>query len=364
MAQRTPSFPSLEASELDAVARLGAVAELDAVAKLNPVAKLGALARSATPVSLPGQTAGVSASLSGSVTDGSGAGIAGAVVTLRTSAVTVWIARTETDGGFRLANLAPGPYTLNVAAEGARPWTGTGVLEEGRGVLLPEIALALKPVEAFVQVSASRTEIAQAQVELAEKQRVLGVFPNFYASYVWDAAPLTTRQKYSLAWRFATDPVAFGMAAVVAGSEQAGNGFSGYGQGMAGYGKRFGAAYGDGLTSTMLGQAILPALLRQDPRYFVKGTGTVRSRTLYALANTVMCRGDNGRWQVNYSNIVGNMGAASLSNVYYPTSSRHGAGLTIENSLLSTASGAMGNLLQECLLRHMTPHVPDYTAVH
>ena len=307
---------------------------------------------------LPGR-----ANLSGNVADASGAMVAGAEVTL-TMQDGPWsvTARTETDGAFHLANLVAGPYLLRVVAEGTRPWTGSGVLGEGRTVLLPEIALALKPVQAFVQVSASRQEIAQAQIELAEKQRVLGVFPNFYASYVWDAAPLTARQKYSMAWRLSVDPVTFASAAVTAGAEQAGNGFRGYGFGLAGYGKRFGAAYGDDLTSTMLGQAILPALLHQDPRYFVKGTGTVRSRTMFALENTVMCRGDNGRWQVNYSNIVGNMASASLSNVYYPTSSRHGAGLTLENSLLSTASGVFGNLMQEFVLRHMTPNVPDYTA--
>ena len=358
VAQRAPSFSSVDGSSLHAVAKS------DAVATLGAVASPDAVGRTAAPVSVTGVAGVVAASLSGNVTDESGAGIAGAVVTLTTRDVRGgYVARTEMDGGFRLANLAPGPYTLNVAAEGVRPWSGSGVLEAGRGVLLPEIALALKPVEAFVQVSATRTEIAQAQIELAEKQRVLGVFPNFYASYVWDAAPLTARQKYSMAWRLSVDPVTFASAALTAGAEQAGNGFRGYGFGVAGYGKRFGAAYGDDLTSTLLGQAILPALLHQDPRYFVKGTGTVRSRTLYALANTVMCRGDNGRWQVNYSNIVGNMASASLSNVYYPTSSRHGAGLTIENSLLSTASGAAGNLLQEFMLRHMTPHVPDYEAV-
>lgn len=102
------------------------------------------------------------------------------MVSLRAQdAVEAYTARTETDGGFYLTNVAPGRYTLNVAAEGERPWTGSDVLEQGRGVVLPEIALTMKPVEAFVQVSASRAEIAQAQIELAKKQRVLGVFPNF-----------------------------------------------------------------------------------------------------------------------------------------------------------------------------------------
>ena len=93
-----------------------------------------------------------------------------------------------------------------------------------------------------------------------------------------------------------------------AGVEQAGNTFAGYGQGAQGYGKRFGANYADGLSDTMIGGAILPSLFKQDPRYFYKGTGTIRSRAMYAIANAVICKGDNGRWQPNYSAHSGRAG--------------------------------------------------------
>jgi hypothetical protein len=86
--------------------------------------------------------------------------------------------------------------------------------------------------------------------------------------------------------------------------EQARNGFSGYGQGSQGYAKRYGASYADSFIGTMIGGAILPVVLKQDPRYYYKGTGSTRSRILYAVANAVICKGDNGRWQPDYSGIL------------------------------------------------------------
>ena len=105
----------------------------------------------------------------------------------------------------------------------------------------------------------------------------------------------------------------------------------------------------------MLSGALLPVLLHQDPRYFYKGTGTVLSRTLYALATTVICRGDNGRWQPNYSNVFGTLASAAVSNLYYPPSSR-GVRLTINNSFINIAGGAIGGLAQEFFLKRMTPN--------
>ncbi len=226
--------------------------------------------------------------------------------------------------------------------------------------LLPEAPAPETPVaETSITVSAQSAEIAVAQVQLAERQRVLGVVPNFYASYVWDAAPLSPRQKFALAWRFSTDPSAFLLTAVAASIQQAQNTLPGYRQGSLGYAKRFSASYLDGLSSTVLGQAVFPSLFHQDPRFFVKPTGGVADRTAYALASTVLCRGDNGHWQVNASNIAGNFAAAGLSDLYYPAGSR-GISTTLNTALLTTASGALGNLMQQFVLRRMTPDVPDY----
>ena len=290
--------------------------------------------------------------------------IPGATVTLVSDDVShTQTAEAGPDGAFSFARVEPGTYKLTVTSPGFQPWVTSAFVQAGQGVQLANVTMMLSAVNTEVVVSASSKDVATAQLGFEEKQRVLGVFPNFYASYLWNAEPLSTRQKFSLAWRFSTDPVAVAMAGVVAGSEQMQNGFSGYGRGPVGYGKRFGASYADGFSSTMLGQAIFPAVFHQDPRYFVKGTGSVTSRALYAIATTVICRGDNRRWQVNYSNILGNVASAGISNIYYPASSRDGASLTVENSLVTTALGAVGGLIQEFLLHRMTPNIPDYGAV-
>jgi len=83
---------------------------------------------------------------------------------------------------------------------------------------------------------------------------------------------------------------------------------------------------------------------------------------LYAIATAVMCKGDNGHWQVNYSGIVGGLAAGGISNLYYPASSRNGVGLTFENALIDTGESAVGNLFQEFIVRKLTPHVPNYGA--
>jgi hypothetical protein len=220
--------------------------------------------------------------------------------------------------------------------------------------------LLLTEATSEVRVTASQEEIAQAQIKEEETQRVLGVIPNFYVSYVPNASPLTKRQKLDLAWKTAIDPVSFLAAGAFAGIEQADNTFSGYGQGAQGYAKRFAASYGDGVIGNMIGGAMLPSLLKQDPRYFYKGTGTTQSRVLYAIANAVICKGDNGHWQANYSGILGGLAAGGISNLYYPASNRDGLTLTFENALIGTGEAAAQNLFQEFVVRRLTPKLPKY----
>jgi len=154
------------------------------------------------------------------------------------------------------------------------------------------------------------------------------------------------------------DPFTLVFVGGAAGVEQAQNHFAEYGQGAQGYGKRFGAGYADTFAGTFVGSAIFPSLLKQDPRYFYKGTGSTGSRALYAIANALICKGDNRRWQVNYSNILGSLAAGGISNIYYPAQDRDGFGLTFENAALGIGATAISNLFQEFVIRRLTPKVP------
>lgn len=311
------------------------------------------------------------ASLSGSVVDQSGAVIAGARVTL----VTERQASTDqspqsssdqalrqevfsdADGDFFFPNVAPGSFHLTVVSTGFEPGTFSGILHPGEVITLPKIALAVAPNVTNVEVGVPREEIAEEQIKFEEKQRIFGAIPNFYVTYLAHAEPLNSRQKFELAWKSVIDPVTFLVVGGTAGVQQAQDHFQGYGQGAQGYAKRFGANYADAVSGTFIGGAILPSLLKQDPRYFYKGRGSFPSRALYAISMAFIAKGDNGRWQPNYSGIIGALAAGGISNIYYPAQDRDGAELTFVNAAVGVASNAVTNLLQEFVIKKLTPKV-------
>jgi hypothetical protein len=301
-------------------------------------------------------------SIVGTVLDAEGAEVANALVTLEnTDSKVERTLTTDGSGFFKFDAVEPGKFSVTITSTGFATWTSTDLaLNQGQSYDLPPVALEIASATTAVEVTVTRHEIAEDQMHFEEKQRVLGIFPNFYASYIWNAAPLSSGQKFRLALRTSIDPVSIAIPAVVAGVEQAQDTFNGYGQGTHGFAKRFGASYTDSFSSTMFGDAILPSLLHQDPRYFYKGTGSTISRALYAIATVVICKGDNGHWEPNYSNVFGNLASASLSNAYYPAANR-GARLTINNWLIGTGSGAIGSLFQEFLVKKISRGVQPRT---
>ena len=302
-------------------------------------------------------------SLSGTVLDPNGGPVAGArVVLVRGEQSQSQEVLSGDDGQFSFPNLAPGTFQLTITAEGFADQTSSCIVHWGETCNAPPITLALATVTAEINVSLPPVEVAEAEVKAEVKQRVFGVIPNFYVSYVADPTPLDTKQKFELAWKTMIDPVTFGLTGAIAGVQQAQNDFSGYGQGGQGFAKRFGATYANTAIGTFLGSAILPSLLKQDPRYFYKGGGNKGSRFLYAIANSVICKGDNKHWQPNYSNILGNFAAGGISNLYYPAKDRAGATLTIENGLIGIGTSAAYNVIEEFLMRKLTPHLPNYAS--
>jgi Carboxypeptidase regulatory-like domain len=261
------------------------------------------------------------------------------------------------NGQFSFVNLAPGPFQVTVTADGFETQKFSGTLRPEQDYIVREIRLAVATVITEVRVGLTPVEVAQIQIKDQEKQRVLGFIPNFFVSYVPDAAPLVPKQKFELAWKSSIEPFTFVGTAALAGVQQATNDFEGYGQGAQGYAKRFGADYANVLAGTFIGSAILPSLLKQDPRYFYKGTGSTRSRTLYALANSVICKGDNKRWQPNYSGILGSFATGGISYLYYPASNRDSLGLVLQNSLIRIGETSLANVLQEFVIRKFTPRL-------
>ena len=296
-------------------------------------------------------------SIVGTVFDTSGDVVPGALVTLvRSGHPDVTIA-SGADGKFAFQNLPAGNYSVRFSLPGARPYTSPKIiLPPGQEYELTGIALAFTSANVSVLVTASPIGIAEEEVRLQEQQRLLGVFPNFNTSYIWNAAPLTVGLKFRLAVRSMLDPVVFLTTAAGAGIEQANNSYPAYGQGAAGYAKRYGAGYADVVSNRLFSGAIYPSLFHQDPRFFYQGRGSKRSRTLYAVTRAFVTRGDDGEEQPNYSRILGAFTAAALNNAYHPGD--RSASLTFRHGSTSLGAYAADSLFREFVFQRITPKLP------
>jgi hypothetical protein len=304
----------------------------------------------------PAVPAAVTGTISGVVNDVGGTPVAGAQVVLSNTGGQRKTA-TDADGSFQFTGVPAGAFSLTAASDGLAPATVTGKLAAGEVRALPAFALAIATAHFDVDAISQR-EMAQLQIQQEEKQRLFGAIPNYFVSYDRNAVPLTAGQKFELTDKTLIDPTAFAIAGLQAGIEQANNDLPGYGSGPGAFGKRYGAAYANFAIGTVLGGAVLPVVFHQDPRYFYLGRGSVWHRFGYAMATAVVSKGDNGKWQPGYATVLGDFGAGAISNLYYPAGSRNGAALTFENGGLSILFDGVGNVVQEFLLKHVTPKVP------
>lgn len=296
------------------------------------------------------------AALSGTIVDSNGDLVQGAKVALSGPGGNRDV-QSDDRGQFSFSGLSAGAFTLTISAPGMSPLAVPDiVLQPGEVRFLPKLLISLSAGVTEVRVTANQEQIAEEEVHTEESQRVLGVFPNFYSVYDFNTPPLTTRQKYQLAFRDMIDPMSFAGAAALASGEPIENKYPGYGVGFEGFAKRFGAAYANDFDGRMIGSAVLPSLFHQDPRYFYKGTGSTRSRVLYAIAQTFYCRSDNGRMEPNYSEVLGSFAAGGLSNLYYPAANR-GVSLVFFNGLIELGGHAGTNLVREFILKGFTSHV-------
>jgi len=290
------------------------------------------------------------AHIAGTVTDTDGDVIPEATVSIQAGTQSRESVVANDNGFFQLDNVIPGTaYQMTVRAKGFADWTSSTIsLSPGQFETLSNVSLTILGESTSVTVFASSEELATEQVKSEEQQRVLGFIPNFYVSYDKNAVPLTPKLKFHLALKVAIDPVTFAAAGFVAAINQAAH-YPDYVEGMKGYGQRIGSTYLNGLTDIMIGGAILPSLLHQDPRYFYQGTGTSRSRLIHALSSPIICRGDNGRWQPNYSSLGGYLASGAIANAYYPAANR-GSGLLFRIFGLDLSADVANGFLQEFVI--------------
>ena len=297
--------------------------------------------------------------VSGAVVDQIGAVVAGAHVDLTTGDGTlVQAGWTDPQGNFTFPGVPPGSYVVTVNIVGFTPFaTSQFAVEAGsRPSALPPIVLTVESVSTTVIVRSTEA-IAEEQIKAEEQQRLLGFIPSFYVSYVADAAPLTSRQKFALAVHDTFDWTAYIGDSVAAAIDQATHAHPAFGGGGSGYAKRWAANFADDRTGDLLTHYVFASLFHQDPRYFCQGTGTTQSRLVHALASAFVARSDRGTTMPNYAYLFGNIGAAAVSNTYYPHVER-GADLILANVAIGLAGRAAVAVTQEFLGKRLTKNVP------
>jgi hypothetical protein len=175
---------------------------------------------------------------------------------------------------------------------------------------------------------------------------ILGKKSLFFPDLATDKGPLSSGKKFELAVDETIAPSRFSASAFTAGIAQARNALPGYGQEWGGYGKRFGSSMASGASSHLFGTFLLPAMLGQDPRYFVKLRGTAGQRVGYAIRRVLVTRTDRGGEAFNWSGLIGSLFAESLANSYLPDGERT-AGKTFTRFGFRMGFSAASNVVKE-----------------
>jgi len=289
----------------------------------------------------------------GTVVDTSDDPVPDAAVVLQGPAGNRLAAITKEDGSFAFPSVTPGFYQATVTAEGFAEWNSSVTVEPGQEKTLTNVKLRILAVQRAVTVSYSEKEVAAQEFKAEEQQRIFRFIPNTYVTYEPHPEPLTTGMKFHLAYKSLTSPVFFARTAAWAGVQQAADTPAQWRQGAKGYGKRLGAGFADATTEGLIGNAILPSLLHQDPRYFYQGSDTKKSRALHAILAAFICKGDNGKTQPNYSTWGGSLISSSISLSYYPSSDRN-AQHVFKNFGIGMGLHIGGGLVQEFILDKLT----------
>jgi hypothetical protein len=182
------------------------------------------------------------------------------------------------------------------------------------------LGLGLSATFASSTLAQQTAKTTSVNTELGESgKHIFGIIPNYRTSpSLKDYKPLAGREKFKIARQDSFDQGTVALAAVSAGLGQLNNTNSSFGRGVEGYSHRLVTSYADYVIGDFMTEAIYPALLHQDPRYFRRGHGSSLSRAGYAFAQLVMTHGDSGRRQFNFSEVLGNSTAVAISTSYYP----------------------------------------------
>lgn len=179
-----------------------------------------------------------------------------------------------------------------------------------------------------------------------QDKHAFGVLPNYRtAEGNLPYAPISTKQKFTIASQDTIDGPSFILAAGFSALSQLSDEEPSFGQELKGYAHRYGTGLADQVIGNYMTEAIMPTLFHQDPRYFRKGTGSFGARVGWAVTRSLIARGENGKWQFNYSEWIGNGADAAIGNAYYPDD--RGFSPTMQRMLMQVGTDTVSQVFKE-----------------
>ena len=189
-------------------------------------------------------------------------------------------------------------------------------------------------------------EEVPGQPGVVQDKHAFGVLPNYRTAEGSVAySPITVKQKFTIANEDTIDGPSFALAAAFSGLSQINNTDPSFGQGVKGYAHRYGTGLADQILGNYMTEAVMPSLLHQDPRYFRKGTGSIKSRLWWAASRSLVARGNSGKWEFNYSEFIGNGTVAAIGNLYYPD--ERGFSPTMQRMFTQIGTDTVSQVLKE-----------------
>ncbi len=174
-----------------------------------------------------------------------------------------------------------------------------------------------------VQAAGNTAVPAAPDQEPPGGKRIFGILPNYRtADASLENTTLTARQKLTIASKDSFDYPMILLSGALAGLAQFTNENPSFGQGVKGYAHRLATNYADQAMGNLFTEGLFPAMLHEDPRYFLRGPsyGGFWKRTGYAVSRVMVTKKDSGGATFNYAEWIGNASAVAISNAYYPDS--------------------------------------------
>ena len=189
---------------------------------------------------------------------------------------------------------------------------------------LPDAPSAILYSSSTADPQASNPQSANQQPSsTAPPKRLFFIIPNFRSVNTSTVLPpQTVKQKFVAASQDTFDYSSLVLEILLATYNYGLDKTPEFGKGGVGFGRYLWHASADQSIENYMVEFIVPAIAREDTRYYQLGHGGFGKRAIYSLTRIAITRRDSGKSGVNTGELLGAAAAGAISQRYYPSQER------------------------------------------